>query len=285
MISFVFNSSLFAYQFPEDNDTPFGISAARADILLEGDLAIPPPETDGKIATLNQTGFMTPDQSPYNLQFIEFAKKSQHPVLDVGAAYGLVSLPALEQGATVIANDIDERHLLLLREQTPPDLRGHLILSKRRFPNETEFPDNSLGAILLCRVAHFLTGDEMEHAIQKMKRWLIPGGRIVVVTLSPYHRLLKEKFLPIYLERAREGNPWPGAIENMHEYVPHEADKIPKFVHVMDTNSLGKAFRKYEFTVIEEGLFDYTRPTAIPNDGKGYYGIIVEKPNKSQEEL
>lgn len=280
MSALVFNSSFYAYQFQKNENTPFGISATHEDLLIEGDLKIPEPEEDGKIATLNQMGFMTPDQNPYNTRFIEFAAQSPFPVLEIGAAYGLTVLPTLERGSTVIANDIDERHLLLLREQAPLELRSNLILNKRRFPDETEFPENSLGAILACRVVHFLTGEEMERGIEKMKRWLVPGGQIFVVTLSPYHRHLKDRFLPIYLKRARKNDPWPGTIENMHEYVPHEANKIPKFCHVMDTNSLGQAFQRHGFRVIKEQFFDYKRPNAKSNGDKGYYGIIVEKPTQ-----
>lgn len=278
MTTYLLNSSASGEHFPQDEDTPFGVSAVRRDIYIEGDLKIPNPEADGKIATLNQTGFMTPDQNPYNLQFIEFAAQCSVPSLEIGAAYGLTSLPALRRGARLVANDIDERHLLLLREQAPQELRANLTLNKRKFPNEMDFPANSLKGILACRVFHFLSEDEMEQGIEKMKHWLIPGGRVFVVTMSPHHRHLKEKFLPLYLKKVKEGNPWPGIIQNMHEYVPHEAEQIPQFVHVMDTDSLGSAFRRHGFTVIQESLFDYTRPGAQANDGKGYYGIVVEKP-------
>jgi hypothetical protein len=135
LIPLYMNNSVCAYQFPKAEDTPFGISAVRDDLLIEGDLQVPEPEADGKIATLNQTGFMTPDQNPYNMQFIEFASKSKYPSLDVGAAYGITVAPTLQRGGTIIANDIDERHLLLLRESIPPELRPRLILNKRRFPD------------------------------------------------------------------------------------------------------------------------------------------------------
>ena len=268
-------TSISAFYFPEDEDTEFGVSASQPK-LVSKDLQIPQAEEDGKIPTLNQTGFMTPDQNPYNLGFIDFAAACKHPVLDVGAAYGLTSLPALRKGAQVIANDIDLRHLLLLRDQAEEGLRKHLFLNKKRFPKETEFPDNSIGAILLCRIAHFLNAEEMEQSITKMKNWLIPGGRIFVVTMSPYHHLLTE-ILPNYLEKVKKDVPWPGVITNMHEIAPHLKNQIPNFLHVMDHQSLGKAFERHGLKILEESLFDYTRPKAKKSEGKGYYGIIVEK--------
>lgn len=276
MMSLIIPNVLPAYHFPENDDTEFGVSASHPDLRIDNDLYIPGSEKDGKIPTLNQTGFMTPDQNLFNNDFINFAAQCQLPVLDVGAAYGLVSLPALSKGAKVVANDIDARHLLLLREQAGMELRDRLFLNKKRFPNETNFPDNSLGAILLCRVAHFLTGREMEEAVTKMAKWLVPGGRIYVVTMSPYHHLLNG-FLPTYLKGVEENSPWPGVINHMHEYAPHLKEKIPDFLHVMDSNSLGKGFKDQEFKIIKEDLFDYTRPEAKKSDDKGYYGVIAEK--------
>ncbi len=132
----------------------------------------------------------------------------------------------------------------------------------------------------MCRVAHFLTGKEMEEAIEKMKKWLAPGGRIYIITLSPYHYLLHDKFLPIYLKRVKQNISWPGIIEDMHQYAPHQAGKIPKFLHVMENHSLGKALRKQGLNIVEERFFDYKRPQAKSSADKGYYGIIAEKPKQ-----
>lgn len=276
IVSIFTPKSVSAYNFPEDEDTEFGISATRPDLVISNGLQIPQAAEDGKIPTLNQTGFMTPDQNSYNLNFIEFAANCSRPVLDIGAAYGLTSLPALRKGAQVIANDIDPRHLLLLREQAEEELRKRLFLSKKSFPNETEFPESSIGAILLCRVAHFLSENEMELALTKMTRWLAPEGRIFVVTMSPYHHLLNE-FLPEYVQKAERDIAWPGVINNMHAIAPHLEAQIPNFLHVMDNSSLGKAFEKRGLRIVQESFFDYARPNAKKSDGKGYYGVIIEK--------
>lgn len=261
--------------FPENQDTIFGVSATRADLNATG-LQIPQPEKDGKIATLNQTGFMTPDQNKYTLDFIDFVASTGGFVADIGPAYGETVLLALKKGARVVAADTDSRHLLLLRERTPLELRQNLILKKASFPCETNFPAKSLMGFHLCRVAHFWDEDVMEKSISEMDKCTLPGGRICVVTMSPHHHLLKD-FLPVYLKKAAEGHRWPGVIHNMHDLAPHLKDQIPNFLHVMDKQSLGNAFKRHGFTILKEGLFDYTRPNAKKSDDKGYYGIIVEK--------
>jgi len=267
--------------FPEE-DTEFGVRATHPGLRIEDDLSVPDPVEDGKIPTLNQTGFMTPDQSVYNEAFLDmirrYVESGQPPrVLDIGAAYGITSIPALELGAKVVANDIDERHLLLLREKVPALLRENLILNKHSFPNEAIFPADSFDIILLCRVGHFFTGEEMESSILKAYSWLKPGGSFIITTLSPYHHIITE-FLPVYQKRAESGAPWPGMIDNMHEFAPHLKDKIPNFLHVMDRDSLGVALEKYNFTIRQEGRFDYMRPKAKKSDGQGYYGVIAQKP-------
>ncbi len=270
-----FNSTS-SYRFPKNEDSPFGISAARDDIHLERDLSLPLPQKDGKFPTLNQTGFMTPDQNPYTEDFIAFAATCSLPVLDVGAAYGIATLPALKGGATVIANDIEEKHLLLLREQTTVEERNRLFLNTQMFPHTMNFPDNSLGAILVCRLAHFLTEEEIEIGIAQLKRWLAPKGRLYMITTSPHHHLLPD-FFPRYLKQSQEGVAWPGAIPDMHKIAPELSQHLPKFLHVMDAHSLGKALQRHGFRMVREGLFDYMRPQAKKSGGKGHYGVLVEK--------
>lgn len=243
---------------------------------MEEDLQIPLAEEDGKIPTLNQTGYMSPGQNPYNLNFINFAATCPHPILEIGAAYGLTILPALRTGAQVIANDIDARHLLLLRERTEENLRVRLTLNNKKFPAQTEFPNHSIGAILLCRVMHFFKEDEIEQAITKMTKWLVPGGRIFIITMSPYHSLFQE-ILPAYIQKVKGNVPWPGMIHNMHQLAPHLKHHIPNFLHVMEHGTLGKFFEQRGFKIVEDSFFDYPHPKAEKSDGKGYYGVILEK--------
>ncbi len=52
-------------------------------------------------------------------EFIKYAGETEGIVLDIGAAYGVSTIPALQTGATVIANDLDGRHLQILEQNTP----------------------------------------------------------------------------------------------------------------------------------------------------------------------
>ncbi|MDF2965997.1 MAG: hypothetical protein K0Q51_1385 [Rickettsiaceae bacterium] len=232
-----------------------------------------------KIATLNKTGFMTTDMDCYTKKFIQSAAKTKHPVLDIGAAYGLASIPAVMGGATVIANDIDPRHLLLLREQIPPSFRENLYLKQGYFPEKLDFPEESLEAIIICRVAHFFSSAQIQKSLKKIYKWLIPGGKLYWVMMTQYHHILIDKFAPIYEQRWASGVRWPGMISNMHEYASHLSDKIPQFLHVCDTRPMSIELIKQGFIIEEMSMFDYERPEQkVIKSGREYLGFIASKP-------
>ncbi|MCX7338231.1 MAG: class I SAM-dependent methyltransferase [Alphaproteobacteria bacterium] len=241
--------------------------------------SLPEPLSDGKIPTLNQTGFMTPDRDTLSDDFIRYAAElgSQGvPVVDIGSAYGVIALPALEQGAVVIANDLDERHLLILRERVPKKYWDHLYLNSGALQT-LDFPEQSIGAVLLRRVVHFFTPEELETSIDKIYTWLKPGGRVFIITMSPFHYSLKN-FAPLYEKRWAEGSAWPGEIFDMKSYVPNLAKDIPDYLHVMDERPFKKALEKRGFIIEKAYLYGYSRPNRKADDTNGYCAIQAMKP-------
>src|SRR5690606_16142727 len=71
------------------------------------------------IVTLNQMGYMFIKPEKFMQSFIDFSAEISDPVLDIGAAYGIATLAALEKGACVVANDLDKRHLDILKSKVP----------------------------------------------------------------------------------------------------------------------------------------------------------------------
>jgi SAM-dependent methyltransferase len=105
--------------------------------------------------------------------------------LEIGAAYGVTVLPALAAGAAVIANDVDPKHLEILRERAGP-LAGKLSLFPGKFPNEVHLPDSSVAAILVARVLHFFDGATIEESARTIFRWLVPDGKVFITAETPY---------------------------------------------------------------------------------------------------
>src|SRR5262245_39091772 len=93
-------------------------------------------ETKGFIPTLNRMGYMTSTLDPVSLSFIKFAAELDFQVLEIGAAYGVATIPDLQKGAKMIANDLDERHLQVLKKNIPEECKPRLQTMTARFPNE-----------------------------------------------------------------------------------------------------------------------------------------------------
>lgn len=257
--------------------TEWGISGDSVSLEELEELTQPLPERDGKVKTLNAMGFMNPSLDFIVEDFIDFAAEAQYPVLDGGAAYGVATIPALKAGATVIANDIDTRHLqLIVKDQHLSHAeKQRLFLNDRALPNDVNFPKNSLSAILLGRVLHFFTPAQVESMFQKANDWLVPGGRFYLVTMTPYHYSLKG-FSDIFETRFAQGDPWPGIITTMtKDYIPENKGKIPDYLHVIDARIVERLATEYGFEVERLELFGHNRNPKDNN--QGYVGAILVK--------
>lgn len=256
-------------------------STFRADRILfdEEHLSIKIPDTDqkGRIPTLNKTGFMCTDLDPITLAFIEESQKSKSPVLEVGAAYGAASKDLLANGSIVVANDMDIRHLLILRERVDKKNWINLYLNNQRFPDETNFPENTFSSVLLCRITHFLNANTMDMVFKKIYRWLKPQGQLFFVNISPFHPRLSW-FLPVYEERWKNGVLWPGEITDIKNTWPTMplAENIPQFLHVMDERPFRNAIEKMNFKIKHLELFCHN---GIESEArhKDYLGAVVIK--------
>jgi SAM-dependent methyltransferase len=106
---------------------------------------IPATRFPGAIPTLNGRGFMLEALDSFADDFIAFASQEEGEVLDIGCAYGVASLAALNAGARVCACDMEPRHLGMLVDQTPPALKSKLRTVTGVLP-EVKFPAQSFRA-------------------------------------------------------------------------------------------------------------------------------------------
>lgn len=238
---------------------------------------MPEPEESGLVRTLNSMGTMTPAPDIFSRAFIDFVPKAPGRSLDIGAAYGVATLPALRSGSLIIANDIDERHLKILFNRVPAEHRSRLELAPGEFPDKLDFPTGSLGAVLICRVMHFFDGPRIERAAAKVMKWLAPGGKVFVVGESPFIGTAKA-FFPTYESRLKAGGPWPGVVENVAAHDPKRAGSLPGLFHLLDERVLGRVFTAAGFAIERLELFprpDY--PADIRLDGRESVGLIAVK--------
>ncbi len=233
----------------------------------------------GLIKTKNSFGMMMRELGPAAVAFVEFAKIAQKPLLDIGAAYGVATLPAIENGAELIACDLNEEHLQILQQATPEYLLSKLTLKYAAFPNDLDFPEKSLSGILISNVLHFLDGNTVEAGLQKCYQWLEPNGKLFLIVMTPYLSFYRN-FLPEYEKKAATGMQWPGIFDPKIVSPKDWQDNLPKFVHLFETDTLRRAVEAANFTIETIQHFCYKNfPPEYYLDGKEFISLVARKIN------
>ncbi len=214
------------------------------DLLPESPIA-------GLVPTMNNTGWMTESLDEISTAFTDFAGGRDDEVLDMGCAYGIATLAALDKGARVFACDIEPRHLEVLARRVPVAARDRYRSKPGALPG-VAFDTASFGAILAARVLHFLDGDAVEQTVAKMHDWLKPGGCLFLVADSPYTGPWKDQ-ADEYERRKAAGEPWPGFVDDYARYLPATADPAehPTFINPMDPDILRRVCEAAGLEVLE----------------------------------
>ena len=240
----------------------------------------PPGVEEDFIVTLNKMGYMLAKPDEYNQAFIDYVSAQSSPVLDIGCAYGLASIPALKNGAQVFANDLDQRHLNILENITPDTLKPHLTTLQGRMPEDLDFEPNFFGAILSSRVFHFISPNQLIPSLKKIFSWLKPKGKLFWTMGSPFTGNFKG-FLPQYEQNKKEGKKWPGFIQDtslflLSKRIPHVND----FINLMDQEMIEFLVKEVGFTVEKSSYIPATEEAAADHryDGRENVGVIAIKP-------
>jgi SAM-dependent methyltransferase/GNAT superfamily N-acetyltransferase len=231
--------------------------------------------------TTNRMGWSSDVVNEISQEFIRFVAECNQPVLDIGAGFGVATVPALAAGATVIANDLSPEHVAVLVRRTPAELRGKLTTIGGRFPDELDFPEASLAAVHASQVLHFLTGDEIEAGLAKVFRWLRPGGRLFVLAGTPFSAT-HQRFVPEFLRRKAIDERWPGWIERIRDYNSHwSVGLLPDSLHVFDDDVLSSAVQRAGFADVQARMFSRTGlPDFCRLDGRENLGLTARKPTR-----
>lgn len=210
---------------------------------------VQPTEHQGFVETLNEMGYMCTTLDEVSLDFVRAASQSSLPSLEIGAAYGVATISAIEQGAHMIANDIDVRHLQVLKDSIGQNKQSRLSLLPGKFPDELNVTDCSILNILISRVLHFFTGKEITDALTIAHKWLKPGGRIFIINETPFLKNW-QNIVPIYNEKKEKGIEFPGEFSNLREIAETDrAKSLPNFFHFLDKESMRHLLEKSGFNV------------------------------------
>jgi SAM-dependent methyltransferase len=232
---------------------------------------------DGLIPTDNAMGIMTREPSPAAEAFIALAATARRPLLEVGAAYGNATLPALRAGGTIVACDLSASELQILGESTPGEDRSRLVLVPARFPEELHFAEGSLGGILAAQVLHFSDGPTVERAFADAWRWLESGGKFFVVVMTPSLSYYS-KFRAEYEARAGRGDRWPGIFNPRDAATPEWRDRLPTMVNLFEKDVLGRCALEagFEIEVLEYFCFRQF-PDKHRTDGREFLTMTARK--------
>lgn len=235
----------------------------------------------GMVPTLNRTGVMVEQLIPYSSDFAQYAGSCGGEVLDIGCAYGIATIAALEHGAKVFAVDLEQKHLDILEQRVDEKFRDRLFLKQAKLPN-VDFKDGQFSAIHASRVIHFLRPEEVRLTLQNMYRWLKPGGKIFLSTDSPYFGYWQSKASE-YEQRKRDGDAWPGFIENVADHFDL-ADVVggPSLINALDPDVFERECLDVGFVVEKVGFFGGVgvelSAQQAPYSGMEHVGIIAQKP-------
>jgi SAM-dependent methyltransferase len=233
----------------------------------------------GMVPTLNGTGFMFETQDGFAKEFIRYAGEIRDTVLDLGCAYGVATIAALEAGGQVVASDMEPQHLEILQNNVPESLRKNLTCVAGQLP-EIDFEPEQFSAVLCSRVIHFLSGEQIDESIAKIYRWLKPGGHFYLVADTPYG--IWRKAIPQFEEGKRTGVRWPGLIVGLHNFLPtpgeqKQIDK-PPFMNLMDADLLTRICEEAGFSVRRAAFIDradFQGPGRM--DGRENVGALAVK--------
>ncbi len=235
-----------------------------------------PKQIRDELITMNRYGYMKFEWDEFGKDFAEYAIRTDKPVLEIGSAYGWLTHRIMEKDKEIIAADICREHLEVLLRNAPKDKLDKLHIYNARFPDEMEFEKESLGAVTASRVFHFLRGEVIEAGLDKIHQWLEPNGVFICTNCSIYHYSVKEKLLPIYRERAANGDKWPGVVENQREFSPQHAPYTQDFLNVFDIAQFEELLPKHGFKIKKIKLFDY--PSDIYSENReGHIGFVARK--------
>jgi len=232
---------------------------------------------DKAIPTANKMGYMVSQADRCIEQFITFCTQAKKPVLDIGAAFGIATHRALEAGAQVTAVDLSTYHLDCLVNATPIPCRSRLQTIQGHLPDSLDFPENSFDAILVSRVLHFLSPDQIKRSIDLLEKWLNCGGRLFISVATPFCQLYEE-FIPVFLERKKQGILWAGIIEDTQQLKHHRIKNFPAYLNLFDQDIVEHLFLERSLSI---KACHYLSREDIPEDmrwdGREGVYIIVEK--------
>lgn len=199
-----------------------------------------------RIPTLNSNGAAMCFSTELTDAFLEHCRDPQcKRVLEVGCAYGIKASQIVQTGVSLVANDIEPRHLTMMK-----DIFDELFRNSPHFKNvdylsgdiaalsQEELGIEKYDAILCESVLHFMYPQEVRAALASLYASLILGGKIYITVMTGY----TENYRDVFESNKAEGMEWPGIFE--------DPEGIYRPYNVFDEDILIRELKRAGFAVL-----------------------------------
>lgn len=203
-----------------------------------------------RLKTKNHMGFAHLTPLKATREFYNQAETQCGLYADIGSAYGIDTIHILKVGARVVAIDLDQEHLDMMYEQLAPEEQKRLETRCQRFPEEVSLESATYEAILLSRILIFLTPTSLMYALTKVYDALRPGGKVYIITASPFSDKWNAIQQPFEQHQKLFPNQ-PFLVSNLWELLPQTQSFLPECIQLFDINILKNVLEKIGFDVLE----------------------------------
>ncbi|EGD76883.1 hypothetical protein PTSG_08230 [Salpingoeca rosetta] len=247
----------------------------------------PQPETphSNYTVTSNRCGMMSNEPSAFMHTWIARAESNpQQPMMDIGCAYGVATLGALEKGARVIAIDLEPNHLASVQTAAQ-----HRNIPKARLrcieggvpETLAELRSGSVSHVLAANVFHFLSPTALTRTLKSLHRVMASESFLHIQVDSPFMRGLGA-FYYVYALRKFLGHHFPGYLPIPESLQRH---MFPDYLHVrryqvMDADVLRAAVERAGFEIVRAGyepVDDESDILGISLDGRESTVVVAVK--------
>ena len=228
-----------------------------------------------RIHTLNDNGSAMCFTTELTEAFLEHCRASNCTyVLEVGCAYGIKASQIVQTGVFLVANDIDSRHLKIMKDifdqlaQTCPDFNNaRYIAGNFATLSEEQIGNKKYDAILCESVLHFMSPEELRKTLNIFNKSLNRDGKIYITIASPYIQPFKETF---EINKA-SGIEWPGIFKDPEGVSPIVYNIIDEDILVRELKDAGFKVSKSKYIQKPSLEKEYQ------NDGRDWLIAIAEK--------
>lgn len=146
------------------------------------------------IPTLDRQGWIWLYKDEITESYIGFGSATNGLMLEIGAGYGHIVLDVLKKGARVIAVDVSQEQLEIIKSRAAAGGLSGLEVIRAEFPEELDLPAESINGVLISRLFHFFSGEIIRESLKKVRSWLRSGGKVLLSWIRFTGQSLKSLF-------------------------------------------------------------------------------------------